>query len=225
MAPLPPVANTLKFNVHWQIDADTMGQTVHYFRYSGGPPTAATCAALAADFTSLAASNMDTMFSANVGINSVRAIDLASSSGAEGTGGAPWVGTRAGGQLAPATSAVISHFIARRYRGGKPRTYLPAGTSPDVAVAGLWTDAFVAAMEAAWGAFTAAFIGTAEGGTTITQIVNVSYFTGPNIPFINPMTNRASNRSTRRGVPVTDIITGHTVPKQIGSQRRRNRDA
>jgi hypothetical protein len=224
MPALPNVANVLRVNLHWTVDADTMGQTVHYFRYSGGAPSGADCASLAITTTAIASAAFQALCNTHVGVNATTVTDLTSSSGGQGEGGTPWVGTRSGGQLSPGTAAVVRHSIARRYRGGKPRSYLPTGTSTDVATTGLWATAFQTAMDTGWGTFTGDMSTISAGSTNVGAIVNISYYHGFTV-VISPTTGRSRNVPTLRAVPLVDTITAHSTAIAIGSQRRRNRDA
>lgn len=221
--PALPVVNAIKLNVSWGVEADVLAQTIHFFTFSGGASTADL-----SSFAAAAVSHGDTRFAAlcsdQVGMLSATARDLSSAMGNEATAGAPWVGTRGTALVPPAAAAVVSHSIARHYRGGHPRTYLPVGVSADITNSGIWSTGFVAAVEAGWGGWTSDLLGSSFGGLTINQIVNVSYFGPPN-RVITGSGGRVRTVSTVRAVPIVDTITGHTVRGNIGSQRRRNRDA
>lgn len=216
MPPLPSV-DVCKLTINWGVEGDTLAQTVHYF----GPSSGGSSGTLSG-FAALAVSEGDTAFASicsdSVGMLSATARDLSSDMGNEATAGAPWVGTRGTALLPPAAAATVRHFIPRHYRGGQPRTSLPCGVSGDVALTGFWSDAFVAAVEAAWGTWIAALNGSGLG-----DLQNVSYYKGFT-PFTEP-SGRVRNRPNLRAAPVVDTISGHTVNKIIGSQRRRNRDA
>ena len=212
----------IKLNLNWGVEGDASAQTIHFYSFSG--------AAGIGDMTLFAENAVDnaaTAFQAlasdSDGVLSATARDLSSEMGVEVTAGSPWVGTRGTALLPPAASAVVSHAIARHYRGGKPRSYLPLGVSGDVALTGFWSDAFVAAVDAAWGTFNSSNVST-YGALTIEALVNVSYYGPPNRT-IGALPGRVRTVSTRRDVPLVDTVTGHTVNKRIGSQRRRNRDA
>jgi hypothetical protein len=224
MPALPDVPNVFRLNLDWTVDADTMGQTVHYFRYSGTAPNAATCNAIAIAATAYAESAFQSMCNTHVGVSGATVTDLSSSSGGQASGGTPWLGTRSGGQLSPGTAAIVSHFISRRYRGGKPRSYFPCGTSTDVATTGLWSSGFKTAMDTAFGTFHDDMVATSSGGTIVGALVNVSYYKGFTV-VTSPTTGRSRNVPTLRGTPVVDTINDSDTKIMMGSQRRRNRDA
>lgn len=220
MPALPSPGSVLKLNINWAIEGDALGETVHFFSYGGGPPSAGALSA----FANTAVANGLTQFQAlcndQVGMIAATARDLSSAMGAEASAGTPWVGTRGTALTPPAAAVVVAHSISRHYRGGHPRTYLPLGVAGDINVSGRWATALTTAVQTAWGAWVASLIGVSG----VTNIVNVSYYGPPN-RIITSSTGRVRTVSTVRTVPIVDAITGHVTRSNIGSQRRRNRDA
>lgn len=220
MTPLPPAPSCVKLNINWGVEADVLAQTIHYFQYSGGAPSAVTLASWAASVVSAGDSFFGPLCSDQVGMISATFRDLASDMGAEASGGVAWLGSRGSALTPPGAAVVMSHSINRHYRGGKPRTYLPIGVAGDITTSGFWSDALIGSTTGDY----ANWIGTIAGDTGLVY-VNVSYYTGPNRVITNPVTGRARNVSTLRGAPRIDQITESVARKVIGSQRRRNRDA
>jgi hypothetical protein len=221
MPPLPAVANTLKCQLLWSDSADANVRTTLYFRYTGGPPSATDCNALAADIYG-AAANMLTQWTATTQLTGVEITDLGSATGATGLHAQSTSGTRAGQDLAGGTAVVVGYVIARRYRGGKPRSYFPWFDSSDLATRQTWAAGNVTACDGFLATFFAACLGFTSGTTAITEHVNVSYYDGFTV-VTSPTTGRARNVPTRRTTPLTDIITSFGTRTQPGSQRRRNR--
>lgn len=201
-----------------------MANTIHYWSYSGGAPSAADCASFADQLVNNAQSAFAGLMPTVWGVDAAMVVDLASSTGREATSGTPWLGTATGAALAPASATLINHQIGRRYRGGKPRTYLPIGTAADIASAGVWSGAHITAAASAWGDWVSLFISATSGTTTITAIVNVSYYGPPN-KLVTGSTGRVKTVSTMRTTPIVDGIVAHSVHQNVTSQRRRNRDA
>lgn len=224
MAPLPSVPNVMSSVITWAVDADTKAITRHYWSYTGSAPSAASCVSFAGGFVNLAATPYEPLCTTGVGMESCEVTDLSSPSGGQGAGGTPWIGTRTGAVLPPASSVVVSHQIARRYRGGKPRSYMPFGGGGDVMASGLWTAALVTAAQTAFGTWVTSQIGATHGGTVVSALVNVSYYEGSHV-VTNPDTGRAKNVPDRRAVPIVDPIVASVARQVIGSQRRRNRKA
>lgn len=220
MPALPSPGAVIKLNVNWAIEGDALGETVHFWSYGGGAPSAGALST----FANTAVANGLTQFQAlcndQVGMIGATARDLSSAMGNEASAGTPWVGTRGTALTPPAAAVVVAHSISRHYRGGHPRTYLPLGVSGDINVSGRWATALTTAVQTAWGAWVASLIGVSG----VTNIVNVSYYGPPNRT-ITSSTGRVRTVSTVRGTPIVDAITGHVTRSNIGSQRRRNRDA
>jgi len=213
----------LKVNINWGVDANTQAETIHYLTCASGPS-----ASDLNTFMAAVVSEGETAFGAlasdSVGMLAASCRDLSSDMGARGEGGTPWVGTRGSALLSPATAVVVNHTILRAYRGGHPRSYLPLGVSGDVATTGLWSTAFLDAVDTAWGDFAAFLQAYSAGTVVIDKLVNVSYFGPPNRT-ITGSTGRVRTVSTVRAVPIIDVVQSHITRKNIGSQRRRNRDA
>jgi hypothetical protein len=201
-----------------------MAQTIHYFEYSGGPPSATNLSSMAAAAVSAADTAFAGTMTANQGMTECEITDLSGPSYAQGSGGTPWVGTVSDERCSPGTAVLVNHTVGRRYRGGKPRSYLPLGTAGDITTAGLWSSASLSVFAGAWGSWVAA-VKASGSGCTVTQIVNVSYYDGFTV-VTSPTTGRARNvPKLRVGGPVVDVVNSHTVPANIASQRRRNRNA
>jgi hypothetical protein len=221
MPPLPNVPNGLRVDLDWSAGLDTTALTRLHFIYSGSAPATADCAAFALDFTNSFTAHLASLCSGNNNLEQVVVTDIASNTGAQGQHAGPFVGTRAGSNLTGATAVLMNHQIARRYRGGKPRSYLPFFVSADLVGAGGWQSTAVAAMNTGWAAFIAAVIPATSGSTTIEALANVSYYQGYNAATITP-SGRAKNHPKLRGAPLVDLITGSTCNNKPASQRRRN---
>lgn len=221
MPALPPVANCLKVLLKYGYGADIDVLNILHFEYTGSAPTATDCAALAGDVSTAWSGHLAAFMSNSQLLESVDVRDLASSSGADGQSATTHSGSRAGGNLAPGTAVLVNHHIARRYRGGKPRSYLPFFVTTDLQAAGLWSGTSTAALLTAWEAFIAAIVGASSGSTTVSVHCNVSYYQGfTNVPYGSPQKYRRV--PTVRGTPVVDAITAYTINPAPASQRRRN---
>jgi hypothetical protein len=135
----------------------------------------------------------------------VQCIDLSSVSSPIGQ----WVGSsngsRLGGVLPAETALLINAHIARRYRGGKPRLYLPLGCQTDVLNPQSWSSSFLTAVATGFTNFFNAISGHTYGSLVITNAVNVSYYSA----------------HTARPTPLVDPWTGFTINAMPASQRRR----
>lgn len=230
MPALPPVANVIKSRLFWTVEGDPMAVSILFFHYTSAPPDEGDLGTFTNDLLGAAITNLTGMFQSGVTLESVDSRDLSAMDGSYATVTDATPGTRTGGKLSPGTAAVVNYSIRQSYRGGKPRSYFPFGTSTDVAATGFWADAFVTAYEGAVANLITAAIGT-FGGLIVDNQCVVSYYGPPNKVITNPVTGRARTISTRRdaaggtGHPLVYTITGQNGSKIIGSQRRRNRNA
>jgi hypothetical protein len=188
----------------WGIDNDPAAMTVFHMTYTGGPPSSANCASMGAAICTDAGTRFHTLLSTERQISAVIVTDLSSDMGGFGTGGTVVDGTRTGGQVPPSTSVVVSKQVARHYRGGHPRSYLPLGVTTDLA-SGSWDSTFVNNCVAAWNSFQTDVQGDGVG-CTITGEISLSYVSGGAI----------------RATPKKDEITSYSGDIKIGNQRRRN---
>lgn len=221
MPALPFAANTVRVRLGWTVGADLAADTNLYFRYTGSAPTANDCATLATGIFT-AVGNQAGMWAGDTVLSSVRVTDLSSDTTGDAThtGSAP--GLRTGGELPGATALLVNYQIARRYRGGKPRSYLPWGTDTDLASRQRWTSTFIGLAQTAVTTMMGAIIGLSSGSTTIAAHANVSYYSGFTVEG-GTGGKRAKNVSTPRATPVVNDVVAASPNVVIGSQRRRNR--
>jgi hypothetical protein len=224
MPALPAVPGVMKLNMGYTVEGDARAETIHYLRYTGGPPTAAQGVTMCNAFLGAAGAVFAALMGDSVAVSSATLVDLSSSTAMEAVStGAATTGTRGTALVPPGACAMVSHKILRRYRGGHPRTYFPFGVAGDIATSGLWASAFVTAVNAAYATWANDVLGDGAG-CTIQAFTNVSYYAGSTV-VISPTTGRAKNVPTRRGTPMLNDITSSAMQTKIGSQRRRNRDA
>jgi hypothetical protein len=221
MPALPPVANVLRADVLWTYGSDVSVSTRQYFRYSGGPPNSTDATTLgAAIFNAL--QTMSSEWGSAVTMSGVRVTDLSSAGGGQGEHAGAQIGTGSGLPLNAGTAVLVNYVIARRYRGGKPRSYWPFFTIADLATPQTWLGASLTRLDNGLSGFYAAVIGTVAGTTTITNHVNVSYYATSKV-VISPTTGRARNvPQLRAGGPVVDVVNSYAASARPASQRRRN---
>lgn len=224
MPTLPAVPNGIKVIIRY-FDNTTNHTIINKLHYTATPAPFA-----AADLTSLATAIYNTVntdwvstgaVNGSVFLEEVDTIDISTLSGAGGSHIASSAGG-GGGNRGPAQACVnINWAIARRYRGGKPKTFLPGATgttTDDGPSAAAITAAGVLAGHLS-GSSGGTIVGATFGALTVTHLVNVSYYSG----FTNytKVSGREASRPTLRVAPVVDTITGGTAQTQWGTQRRR----
>lgn len=219
MAPLKPVPNVLRIRLLFTIGGKP-NQGIRFFsRWSGSTPSASSLTTLCGQIAVAAVTHLIPLIHPSTSLTEVIIEDLTSSTAATGSASGVNAGTRTGAQLPADVAFVSSYEIARRYRGGHPRSYLPFGVDTDLTTSQLWkltavTD-FVAGLEAFF-----ATVGTSSaGGTTIGAHVAISYFKGFTIRTRVPYRPQVLN--TPRTTPLVTDVTSIAGRRGVGSFRKR----
>lgn len=219
MPPLPSPGAVIRVALRVSDLASIDAGSSFHLSYSGGPPNSTDMNDLAAAVNAAYEANWLGVLHEDEALALTTCTDLSSATGAIGTDSTVRAGTLSGTQLPSSIAALVNHQINRRYRGGKPKTFMRAGVAESLDQSNQWEGSFVTSLLDAWQAFIAAIIATTGMSITITNIVNVSYYEGFTV-FTTPG-GRAKNLSTLRTTPVVNPIVDSTVPAKVGSQRRR----
>jgi hypothetical protein len=206
MPALPSVPNVIK-TTFFQALGTVLWENILYFGFSGSSPTSADLVTFANDLMTKWGAEIIHSASTSANIYGVEMIDLTSDMGASGySTEAAIAGTDSNAPLPVSCALVVSREIARRYRGGHPRSYLTGFCEERQADAKTWDATFVGEVAAALQTL-CEYAGTLTvGGCSLeAQGVNVSYFTG----------------GALRAVPVVDDIDSFVGKDRICSQRRR----
>lgn len=212
---VPCVRVRLIYNVNTNLDAGNR----FYLSYEGTAPSGATCTTLAADIASAWSTDIAPLVSENSALGEVDVLDIATDSGLSGQWSGDNNGSRSGDFLPDSVAANVEFGIARRYRGGKPRMYLPAGVFTDLHDKSSWSSDFVGELNAGTAAFFAAIEALSVGTLGTLDHVNLSYYKG----FTNFTTPSGRERAvpTYRATALVDPIESYIAKTVIGSQRRR----
>lgn len=222
MPPLPSPGDVLRVQFNTGDNATVEAGSRFFLSYTGTTPVTADLNTLASDI----ADQWDNWIANNVNVDEalhgVIITDLSSDHGAEGT----WAGTKDGkhsgtAPLIASACMVVNHQISRRYRGGRPRTYVRMGVTDDLATGTTneWNSGTLSSALTNWQGFVAAILGLGGFPFTLTNLVNVSWFNG-NTVFITP-TGRSRNIPVKRVTPLVDVIVNSTTATKVGSQRKR----
>lgn len=190
-----------------------------YLSYTGSAPTAGNCSTLASEIAAAWAGSFPALIGTNYSLNEVDVLDIATDSGLSGQWTGTHTGTRGIEDLPGSVASNIEFLIARRYRGGKPRMFLPPPVSGDLASNGSWSDAFVGDLTTQAGVFFAAIEALSIGAMGTLQHVSLSYYKG--------FTNIANSSGREHAVPtyrataLHDNVVGYAGKAVVGSQRRR----
>jgi hypothetical protein len=222
MPALPPYPNVLKVRTLWTVGADSdVGTTLH-FKYTGTAPSDATCTTLATSIYTAADTNLAALVNTANTLDGVQVQDLSSATAGFGEHLTVSDGSRAGEPLPAQTCLLYSSAIARRYRGGKPRTYWCFGSASDVLNPSAWDSSFVSAAQGGLDAYIAAISALSSGGTILGEQVSISYYSGFTA-VTNPITGRTRDVPTVRSVAIApDPVLSNVARGTPATQRRRS---
>jgi hypothetical protein len=213
MPPLPPVPNVIKVVSSSKV-RDSLCENIFHITWSGATPGTGT---LSTWLTDVWVPAWDAIFSAEASSFAAtiehEATDLTSDTGASAIVADTTAGGRTGDNAPGSACVLVSWDIARRYRGGHPRSYFPFGTAGTYGATStkFWDTGFIADVQSLIDTWLAAVQGHDISGTEFSTLVNLSYYSKeitPTPPY-------------RRVTPITDAITAGTVKDRICSQRRR----
>jgi hypothetical protein len=223
MATLPLASLCLRTNFQFSNGAPlkVFGGFRIFLRY-------ATISTNPADYTTLAnnlgtewGSTLATYQNASITLTNIAVTDLNSASGPQVSVPQNVVGIESGTELPVNDAVLINHRIARRYRGGKPKSFLPLGSAADVLQGKTWTSTFVTNVQNAWHTFIQA-VPTMSPNLGTLSFVNVSYYSGATEITDPPKWHDAWVPTLRTGA-VVDPITSSVVSANISTQRRRTK--
>lgn len=179
MPPLPPVPNVLRIVITNTGNDGRIAENVFHVVYTGGPPSIGDCVSIATNVWNSWVAQYTPDCPAQTSLSKVTVTDLASTMGAQGeytNTDTPVPGTSTHGMLPISTAFLVSKFVARRYRGGHPRSYLPIGTTNDLNDDGDWKNTSYPNWVTSWATLIENLIlHGAFGSTSIGQECSVTY--------------------------------------------------
>jgi hypothetical protein len=190
-----------------------------YWYFSATNPSASVLNELASHASSAWGTNMSPTQHPSIALIEVVAQDLTSRSAFQGVWSGSVAGTSSGSQLPLDNCVLINYTLHHRYRGGKPRSYLPIGTAIDTSDGHTWTPAFVTQVTNSFGAWRNAIVAD-TGGIQIANQAAVHFYKGP---ITNPNASEWAPRNVPKLQTVSDNenIYGMAVATRIAQQRRR----
>lgn len=201
----PIVADTVMVELLWTQDAFPAANILHA-GYSGDPPGVGDCENIAALINgAFFTGDIVADYPTSTVFVGCRVTDLASDTGASGESAVNLAGTAEDAGTVASACVLASWSIARRYRGGHPRTYFPALAFGALANPGQWDAGVVSDFTAAIGNLSDVLGSASSEGTSLTGQVIVSYVLA----------------NAYRDTNITYPVTGGTVSNRIRTQRRR----
>lgn len=215
-----PESSVVRVRLDYQDTSTLKSGSRFYLGYTGSAPTPGNCATLATDVAGAWAEFLAPLITTNYELVEVDVLDITTDSGNSAIETFSDLGTRSGTSCPNQCANNVEFGIARRYRGGKPRMYLPPGAEGDLQNASQWTSAFLSATQTGVAGFFGYLEGLTIGSMGTLDHVNVSFYQGYRSRTTGggQTTFAPKYRSPNALVdPVLSYITKVTV----GSQRRR----
>lgn len=220
MTPVPPPASPcLRVRLIYTQSDGFEGGNRFYLTYAGAAPTGANCVSIATAIEGAWVTDIAGQVNDEWALTEVDVLDITTETGLSGQ----WTGNEAGirdGTALPAQCATNIEFdISRRYRGGKPRMFLPPPVYDDLASAGQYGADFIDQMNTNIGDFFTAVEAIDVGAVGALAHVNLSYYKG----FTNVTNSSGRERAvpTYRDAALVDSVVGYATKGMIGSQRKR----
>lgn len=222
MPPLIDQPGVLKFEHLFSVGADLDVSTRIYWTYTGTAPTDAVCADIASAARSAWNNAWLGHLSASRATLGCTVRDLTSPASGYGESLITTDGGASAEDLAASTCLLVNYAIARRYRGGKPRSYWPVMIAADLSSPQEWDAGTLGTMTTEWQTdYLDALAGSSYSGTTLGVQVSISYYEGFTA-VENPITGRYKNVSKPRLVAIApDVVQAFTLNANPGTQRRR----
>ncbi|MDA4132684.1 MAG: hypothetical protein OK454_06115, partial [Thaumarchaeota archaeon] len=189
MPALAPVPNVLRCDFPFTVAEDVSALNRVFVSYTGTAPTDATCVSLATTLSGIWSGEMKVYSVSDVSYVGCTVTDLTSSTSGQGLFATSVEGTYDDTKWPAGVAFLASMKIARRYRGGKPRTYLPVGAYGLMQDAQTWTTTFQGEMQAVLDQIISDISVTSDAGCALGTLVNVSYYEGF-VSSQNPITLR-----------------------------------
>jgi hypothetical protein len=214
---LPAVPNVIKIEVSG-LAAQSPWANIFHFTFSGGPAIPADMNTLAGHVVTSWGSHMGTFMNLQTIMNLVQTTDLTSSTGSIGAAIASVAGSDSTNPAPNNAAMVIKKRIARRYRGGHPKTFLLPQGDNQLFDGDSWKSTYVTNVKLGYDAFITGLL-TTHGAITLIGEVIVSYYSG--FTNVTMPSGRTKSKPTLRPVPLVDGVVSTSAEQKVGSQRRR----
>jgi hypothetical protein len=220
---IPPLPDVPCIRVRCIFNKGAVGEGgVHfYLSYTGSAPTGANCTTLAGDISTAWASHISPLHAAYYALEEVDVLDIATTSGLSGQDLTVHNGSRAGTALPVQCALNVEFGVARRYRGGKPRFYLPPMCEADLIDQGHYDPSILSGISTAVGAFFSQIEALSIGSLGTLAHVNLSYYHGyetSSPPWRGPGFKYPPKY---RATALHDVVTSYSAKGVVGSQKRR----
>lgn len=220
-APLPTPTGVVKAIMKVAIGGQGPFGSGFCLRYTGAAPTTAQLTTFAGTVAAEWNTNLAALTRSADILTVVTAVDLAN----PGTIQGEWTGTHDGTRAGTASTAGICAALAfspdHRYRGSRPKAFLPMGIDSDLASVQHWTTDFTGDVETAWAAFLAGILATDTSGIALGEQCSVHYIGPPYTVKSNSGNTRSHSVGTPVDPPAVYTTLAAVCATKVGSQRKR----
>jgi hypothetical protein len=189
--------------------------------YTGAAPTTAQLSSLATTVATEWNTNLAALARSADTLVEVIAVDLANPGTIEGTAIVSHAGTRAGTASTSGLCVSLAFSPNHRYRGSRPKAFLPFGVDTDLASLQHWSTTFLTAVQTGWAAFITGVVATNASGIALGVQVSVSYIGPPYTIHPNSGNTRAHAVGTPKTPPAVYTTLAVIAAPKVGSQRKR----
>ena len=215
-----PESNVVRVRLGYVTSAGTDMGSRFYVGFAGSSPSTSDCATLAGDIATAWNTNIASLIYELVTLVSVDVEDISTHTGNFAAVAVSHSGTLSGSTLTANAATNIEFDIAQRYRGGKPRMFLPPPDDSTLASLDKFSTGFIGNVNTGIAAFFAAIEALSVGSMGTLTHVSLSYYNG--------FTNVTNSSGRTRAVPkyrtpnaLVYPVTGYACKAVVGSQRRR----
>jgi hypothetical protein len=218
----PPLPDnpSLRVRLDYQHTTSLKGGNRFFLNYTGSGPGGAALNTLAGDIATAWNTDLAPLVCDDWALREVDVLDITTDLGASGFATPDDAGSRSGTPLPAQIANNVEFNIAERYRGGKPRLYLPPGVQADLQDEVTWNSTFTGAVESGVTAFFAAVTALTVSGISSLTHVLLSYYKGyePRTTGGGQTTFKPKYRTPNA---LSFAVTGYAPKATLGSQRRR----
>ena len=215
-----PESNVVRVRLGYVTAAGTDMGSRFYVGFAGSAPSPTDCVNLASDIATAWNANLASLVYELVTLVAVDVEDITTHTGNFGTISVSHSGTLSGSTLTANAATNVEFNIANRYRGGKPRMFLPPPDDSVLASLDKFTTGFIANVNTGVAAFFSAIEALSVGSMGTLQHVSLSYY--------QSFTNVTNSSGRTRAAPkyrtpnaLVYPVTGYSCKAVVGSQRRR----
>lgn len=222
--PVVPFAKAVRCHLTWQDSDGLLAGSRFYLAYAGSAPLPADCTTIATGIGTAWGAHGSPVQTNEWTLIEVDVLDIASDIGSSSETTVSHVGTVGTDSVPSQVCMNVEFDIARRYRGGKPRIFVPGPPSAGLADNSHWNSSTIGAYNSALSGFFTAVEAISAGSVGALTHNSISFYDGYDEN--PPPTGRWRGPGHKypplpRTTAQFDPVEGYSAKAVCGSQRRR----